>query len=70
MSVSVLSRWPPVRKVSDRGRDFELDGVTPDEQQELLAWPGSGRLIHHLRELPGPLRLADFSAYLPGHADA
>ena len=43
--------------------DFVFSGVTPEEQRELLAWPGSGRLIQHLRELPGPLRLADLSAY-------
>ncbi len=31
---------------------------TPEEQQELAAWPDGGRLFQHLRELPGPLRLA------------
>ena len=50
-------------------QDFVFSGVTPEEQQELLAWLGSGRLLQHLRELRGPLRLADL-ADLPGHADA
>ena len=43
--------------------DFVFSGVTPEEQQERLAWPGRGGLIQHLRELPGPLRLADLSAH-------
>ncbi len=43
---------------------FVLSGVTPEEEQELLAWPGSVRLFEHLRGLPGPLRLADFAGYV------
>ncbi len=45
-------------------RDFVFSGFTPEEQQELLAWPGSGRLFQHLRELPGPLRLANLADYV------
>ena len=41
-----------------------FSGVTPDEQQDLLAWPDNVRLFEHLGELPGPLRVADFSAYV------
>ena len=45
-------------------RDFVFSGVTPDEEREFLAWPDGARLFKHLRGLPGPLRLADLSAYV------
>ena len=45
-------------------QDFVFSGFTPEEQQELAAWPDGGRLFQHLRELPGPLRLADLSDYV------
>ncbi len=45
-------------------RDSVFSGVPPEEQRELLAWPGNSRLWRHLPELPGPLRLADFSAWV------
>ena len=59
------ARYGVIVTVDEAGapQDFVFSGVTPEEQQELLAWPGSGRLLQHLRELPGPLRLADLSAY-------
>ena len=43
--------------------DFVVSGVTPEEQQKLLAWPGNRGLAEHLRDLPGPLRLADLSTH-------
>ncbi len=45
-------------------QDFVFSGFTPEEQQELDAWPDGGRLFQHLRELPGPLRLADLADYV------
>ena len=59
------ARYGVIVTVDEAGvpREFVFSGVTPEEQKELLAWPGSGRLIQHLRELPRPLRLADLSAY-------
>ena len=45
-------------------QDFVFSGFTPEEQQELAAWPDGGRLFRHLRELPGPLRLADLADYV------
>ncbi len=45
-------------------QDFVFSGFTPEEQQELAAWPDGGRLFEHLRQLPGPLRLADLSDYV------
>ena len=45
-------------------REFLLRGFTPEEEQELAAWPDSLRLFEHLRGLPGPLRLPDFPEYV------
>ncbi len=45
-------------------QDFVFSGFTPEEQQELAVWPDGGRLFQHLRELPGPLRLADLADYV------
>ena len=41
-----------------------FSGLTPEEEREQLAWPGNARLFEHLRSLPGPLRAADFPAYV------
>ena len=59
------ARYGVIVTVDESGapRDFVFSGVTPEEQQELVAWPGSSRLLQHLRELPGPLRLTDLAAY-------
>ena len=45
-------------------REFLLRGFTPEEEQELAAWPDSLRLFEHLRGLPGPLRLPNFPEYV------
>ena len=44
--------------------DFIFSGLTAEEQQELVAWPGNVPLFEHLRNLPGPLRLADLPGYV------
>ena len=44
-------------------QDFASSGLTPDEHRRLASWPEGPRLFEHLRGLPDPLRLADFSAY-------
>ena len=52
-------------------REFVTSGFTPDEPRKLAEWPDVPRLSGPLRDLPGPLRLADppgrFRAR--GHAD-
>ena len=45
-------------------RDFVFSGFTAEQERELVAWPNSARLFSHLRDLPGPLRLADLSGYV------
>ena len=49
---------------------FASSGFTPDEHRQLASWPDGPRLFEHLRDLPRPLRLADFSAWSVslGHA--
>ena len=46
------------------GGESYFSGFTPEEQREIAAWPDSGRLFAHLRELPGPLRLDDLAGYV------
>ena len=46
--------------------EFFFSGYTPEEQHELLAWPHGLKLFEHFRELPGPLRQADFAGYARG----
>ena len=60
------ARWGVIATVDEAGtpRDFVFSGFTPEEQQALFAWPDSARLFAHFRELPGPLRLDDLSAYV------
>ena len=53
--------------VVDKARaspDFAFSGFTPEEERELAAQPDSSRLVAQLRDLPGPLRLADRSGYV------
>ena len=45
-------------------QDSVFSGVPSEKQEELLASPGNSHLWKHLRELPGPLPLADFSGYV------
>ena len=45
-------------------REPLFSGLTPEEEQAQLAWPGNVSLFEHLRSLPGPLRAADFPAYV------
>ncbi|MXY68013.1 MAG: response regulator [Acidobacteriia bacterium] len=39
-------------------------GFTEEERREALAMPGASRLFEHLRDLPGPIRVADLSGYI------
>ena len=44
-------------------QDFVTSGFTDEEYRELSGWPDGPRLFEHLRDLPAPLRLSDFSAH-------
>ena len=60
------ARWGVIATVDEAGAplDFVFSGFTPEEKQELFAWPDSGRLFEHFRSLAGPLRLDDLSGYV------
>ena len=44
-------------------RDFVTSGFTPEEKRQFAEWDDGPRLFAHLRDLPGPLRLADLPDY-------
>ena len=60
------ARWGVIATVDEAGAplDFVFSGFTPEEQHALYTWPEHARLFAHFRELPGPLRLDDLSAYV------
>ena len=45
---------------------YHFSGLAPGEDERLVAWPDGPRLFAHLRDLPGPLRLADLAGYARG----
>ena len=45
-------------------QDFVTSGFTPDEHQQLAAWPDGPRLFEHFRDLPGAIRLRDLPDYV------
>ena len=46
--------------------DYAFSGFAPGEERELVEWSGGLRLVEHLHELPGPLRVEDFPSYVRG----
>ena len=55
-----------IAMVCERGRirNFITSAVSREERREIIGWPDGPRLFEHLRDLPGPLRVADLSGYL------
>ncbi|MYN65777.1 MAG: response regulator [Acidobacteria bacterium] len=45
-------------------RDFVTSNFTDEERRRFLEWPDRARFSAHVRDLPGPLRLADWTAYV------
>ena len=43
-----------------------FSGFTAEGERELAEWPDGLRMVEHLNELPGPLRVADLPAYTRG----
>ena len=60
------ARYGVIATVDEAGvpQDSVASGFTPEEEQQLAAWPDRVRLFEHLHDLPGPLRLADLSSYV------
>ncbi len=59
------ARYGIIVTVDEAGEpaDFVFSGYTPELQKKLLTGAGNARLFEHLRELPGPLRVADLKDY-------
>ena len=60
------ARYGVIATVGDTGevQDFVTSGFTPEEHEQLASWTDGPRLFEHLRDLPGPLRLADLHEYV------
>ena len=62
------ARYGVIVTVDDKQRieDFVTSGFTPDEKQQMAAWPDGPRLLKHFSALQAPLRLSDLPAYERG----
>ena len=49
---------------SGEPRDIVTSGLTPEEHRLVLDWSEGLRVFEHLRDLPGPLRLADLPGFV------
>ncbi len=60
------SRYGAIATIDEAGevRDFVTSGFTPAEKRQFAEWADGPRLFAHLRDLPGPLRLADLPDYV------
>ena len=45
-------------------QEFVSSGFTPDERRQFIEWSEGPKLFAHLRDLPGPIRLADLPAFV------
>ncbi len=45
-------------------QDFVTSGMTADERRRMEEWPDRLELFERFRDLPGPLRLSDFRAFV------
>ena len=62
----VGARYGVITTIDETGEphDFLTSGFSPEEERQLMEWPPALRFFEHLRDLPGPLRLADVPAYI------
>ena len=60
------ARLGVITTFDERGevRDFVTSGLSPEERRAVVEWPDGLRVFEHLRDLPGPLRVADLPEYL------
>ena len=49
---------------SGEPRDIVTSGLTPEEHRRVLEWSEGLRVFEHLRDLPGPLRVADLPEFV------
>ena len=60
------ARYGVITTIGEAGQpgDFTSSGITAEEHRRLAEWPDGPGLFAHFRDLPGPLRLPDLSAYV------
>ena len=60
------ARYGVIVTVDDNGRaeEFVTSGFTPEEKEEMAAWPDGPRLFEHFRALDAPLRLSNLPEYV------
>ena len=60
------ARYGVIATIDEAGRPLGhvASGLTPEEAQQMAAWPDAMRLWEHLRGLDGPLRLDDLGEYV------
>ena len=60
------ARYGMIATIDNDGeiREFITSGLSADERRHMSAWPDRYQFFEHLRDLPGPLRLADVPAYI------
>ena len=58
------ARYGVITTIDEAGevRELVTSGFTPEEKRRFAEWPDGPRLFAHLRDLPGPARLADLPA--------
>ena len=62
----VGARYGVITTIDETGQpqDFVTSGFSPDEERLLMEWEPALRFFEHLRDLSGPLRLADLPTYV------
>ena len=60
------ARYGAITTVDEAGlpRDIVTSGLSKEEHRREVKWPEGPKFLEHLRDLPGPLRLADIAEYL------
>ena len=60
------ARYGVITTIDEAGQpvDFTSSGLTAEDHRQLFEWPDGLRLFPHFRDLPGPLRLPDVTAYV------
>ena len=60
------ARYGIITTVDEAGevREFVTSGFTPEEKRQFAEWPDGPRLFAHLRDMQGPVRLADLPDYV------
>ncbi|MCY3614869.1 MAG: response regulator [Bacteroidetes bacterium] len=62
----VGARYGVITTIDETGQpqDFVFSGFSPEKEQLLIEWAPALGFFEHIRDLPGPLRLADLPAYI------